>query len=302
MFLNFFVTAKEVIDSVALVRDTENYPKAVSYNQCLSSDTYRWGLYSDPDIVPRLQGGCSRRWYSISWAVQKILHLSAPRSGCLGSEIQGQAFKMPDHLRSAEGATAQNNALASLDLSQQILGLISYIQPSTMTYDGFADFAGMSPIPRGNVCNSDSFIAFKDDSGDSSVGVQKEVMLNVHDAVDVCYAKLFRAEIGDYASTVPHRWRHHFAVQCADWCTWPRFRRHETSPSLQLVSILYSQESKMQLALNVITERYADSMRRSQKIMSESGDLSTIADRNRTVISMSLTIRGFLIVFQLEQL
>jgi hypothetical protein len=62
-------------------------------------------------------------------------------------------------------------------------------QPSTTTYDGLANFAGMSPIPRGNICNSDSLIAFKDDSGDSSVGAKKEVMLNVHDAVDVCYAK-----------------------------------------------------------------------------------------------------------------
>jgi hypothetical protein len=28
---------------------------------------------------------------------------------------------MPDHLRSAEGATAQNDALASLDLPQQVI-------------------------------------------------------------------------------------------------------------------------------------------------------------------------------------
>jgi hypothetical protein len=175
-------------------------------------------------------------------------------------------------------------------------------QPSTTTYDGLANFAGMSPIPRGNICNSDSLIAFKYDSGDSSVGAKKEVMLNVHDTVDVCFAKLFRAETSDYASSVPHRWQHHFAVRCVDRCTWPRFRRHETCPGLQAVSIMYSPEQKMQLSLHVITEMYADSMRSSQKIMSESGDLSTIADRNRTVISMSLTICRFLVVFQLEQL
>jgi len=37
LFLNFFVTAKEVIDSAAFVGDTENYSKAISYGQLVSA-------------------------------------------------------------------------------------------------------------------------------------------------------------------------------------------------------------------------------------------------------------------------
>jgi hypothetical protein len=37
LFLNFFVTAKEVIDSTAFVRDTENYSKAISYCYLVSA-------------------------------------------------------------------------------------------------------------------------------------------------------------------------------------------------------------------------------------------------------------------------
>lgn len=70
------------------------------------------------------------------------------------------------NLRSAERARAQNDVFPCPD-------------------DGLLDLVLVSAALRWYISDSDRLVALKDDTRDPGVGAQVQVVLNVHDAVDV---------------------------------------------------------------------------------------------------------------------
>jgi hypothetical protein len=61
-----------------------------------------------------------------------------------------------------------------------------------ITHDSFTNFSSVNPVSGGNIRNSNCLFTLEDDPRDSSIGAKEKVMLDIHDAVDVCFTKSFR--------------------------------------------------------------------------------------------------------------
>jgi len=147
-------------------------------------------------------------------------------------------------LGGTESTTAQDDHLACTD-------------------NGLLKLALVTTVADGDVCNSNGLVTLKDDSGNTRVGAQVKVVLDIHDTMDIGSSSV-------------------------------------AAPSCVPVNVLGPDFGCMGSGevLNIIAERNAQVVGRPQEVLSKGGDGSTITDGNGTIVSMGIVIGWLLIVLQ----
>ena len=150
LFLNFGVATEEVVRSDALIGNSVKAEGGVMVLILFSEDTMScWPSSSrEPDRLP------NSRKVAHDLQIKLLKQLGTTNTRAL------------QDLRCTQGSAANDDHLPR-------------------TNDSLLDLRSVGAVSSRDVRNTDSLVAFKDDTADLGVGTEVQVGLHVHDAVDV---------------------------------------------------------------------------------------------------------------------